>query len=125
MKKIVYILLMIAIVIIMVELFWNRASLDTKLSEGIQSLIEQGEKEIDLTTLTDFEWNVAEEFGPYTTNEAIEESMDIRFKGDNGGIDILDDRILIVFANENNAVRTVVLKRFDVTIRDNKILIIE
>ncbi|WP_052126076.1 hypothetical protein [Ureibacillus massiliensis] len=125
MKKIVYIVLLIAIVIIVAELFWNRASLDTNLSKEIQSLIEQGEKKIDLTKLTDFEWGAAEVFGPYSTNEAIEESMGIRFKGDNGGIDILDDRILIVFANEKNAVKTVVLKHFGVTIRDNKLLVVE
>lgn len=38
-------------------------------------------------------------YDPYTTKEAIEEYMDIKFTGTNGGIDMLDDRFLLVFVD--------------------------
>ncbi|MFE8696406.1 hypothetical protein ACFYKT_08660 [Cytobacillus sp. FJAT-53684] len=127
MKKIVYIILIIAIIILFAELFWNRANQDTSLSKDIHSLIEQGETQIDLKTLTDFKWVSVEAFGPYTSNEMIEDSMDIQFKGDNGGIDVIEDRFLLVFANEKNAVKTVVLSRKygDFRIKEDKLLIVE
>lgn len=62
-------------------------------------------------------------FGPYITNDIIEESMGIQFKGDNGGIEVIENRFLLVFAYENNAVKTIVLSREngDLTIKDNKL----
>ena len=35
--------------------------------------------------------------------------MGIKFKGDNGGIDMLDDRFLLVFVMINMPVKTVVI----------------
>lgn len=127
MKKIGYIILIAAIPVLFVQFFWNHASQDTILGKDIHALLEQGEKQIDLTTLTDFEWVAVEVFGPYTTNEIIEDSMNIQFKGDNGGIDILEDRFLLVFANQKHAVKTVVLfrKYGDFTIKDHKLLVVK
>ncbi len=53
--------------------------------------------------------------------------MNIEFKGDNGGIDLLDDRFLLVFANEKHAVKTVVLSRKHgtYTIKDNRLLVVD
>jgi len=53
--------------------------------------------------------------------------MGIKFKGDNGSIDILDDRFLLVFANDKQTLKTVVLsmKHGTYTIKDNKLLIVE
>lgn len=53
--------------------------------------------------------------------------MGIKFKGDNGEIDNLDDRFLLVFADDKYAVKTVVLSRKygSYSIRDNKFLIVE
>ena len=127
MRKIALILLIITIIILGAVFLWNRASQDTILSKEIHSMLEQGAKQIDLTTMTDFEWDAVEVFGHYTTNEIIEDSMDIRFKGDNGGIDVLEDRFLLVFADGKNAVKTAVLSRKygDFTIKDNKIVIVK
>ncbi|AOV08154.1 hypothetical protein [Sporosarcina ureilytica] len=124
MRKIVLIALMLTIVIISAVFWGNRANQDTILSKEIHSTLAQGAKQIDLTTMTVFEWDAVEVFGPYTTNEIIEDSMDIRFKGDNGGIDVLDDRFLLVFADRENAVKTAVLSRKygDFTIQNNKTL---
>ena len=127
MKKMVYAILSIAAVGLAVTLLGNRASQDTILAKEIDSLLENGETQIDLTGVTDFNWTQVSVFGPYTSEEAIEDSMGIKFKGDNGGIDILDDRFLLVFAYEKYAVKTVVLSRKhgSYSIKDNKFLSVE
>ena len=127
MKKVVYVIFIITAIGLAVALFGNRASQDTVLAKEIDSLLEKGEIQIDLTGVTDFNWTQVNVFGPYTTDKIIEEAMSIKFKGDNGGIEILEDRFLLVFANEKNAIKTVVLSRKHgtYTIKDNKFLNIE
>ena len=127
MKKVVYVIFIITAIGLAVALLGNRASQDTVLAKEIDSLLEKGEIQIDLTGVTDFNWTKVDVFGPYTTNKTIEESMSIKFKGDNGGIDRLEDRFLVVFANEKYAIKTVVLSRKHgtYTIKDNKFLNIE
>lgn len=127
MKKIVYVVFIIAVIGLAVNLLGNRASQDTGLAKEINSLLEKGETQIDLTGVTDFNWTQASVFGPYTSDEVIEDSMGIKFKGDNGGIDMLDDRFLLVFANDKYAVKTVVISRGNGTyiIKDNKYLIVD
>lgn len=127
MKKIIYVVIFIAVIGLAVNLLANRASQDTNLAEKINSLLEKRETQIDLTEVTDFSWTQASVFGPYTSDEEIEEAMGIKFKGDNGGIDMLDDRFLLVFANDKYAVKTVVISRGNGTyiIKDNKYLIVD
>lgn len=127
MKKIIYVILIITVIALAINLFGNRASQDTLLAKEIDSLFETSATQIDLTELTDFNWTQVAVFGPYTSNEVIEDSMGIKFKGDNGEIDSLDDRFLLVFANDKYAVKTVVLSRKygSYSIRDNKFLSVE
>lgn len=127
MKKIVYVILIIAVIGLAFTLLRNRASQDTVLSKEIDSLLENSETQIDLMELTNFNWTQVTVFGPYTSNEVIEDSMGIKFKGDNGGIDILDDRFLLVFADDKYAIKTVVLSREygSYSIVDNKFLSVE
>lgn len=94
MKKVIYVFFIIVGIGLTVHLFGNRASQDTALAKDIDSILEKGETQINLTSITNFKWTQVGLFGPYTTNESIEDSMDIEFKGDNGGIDIRDDRFL-------------------------------
>lgn len=124
MKKIGYTIVVVAILVLVVQFFRNQASQDTILSRDIHALLEEGEKQIDLTALADFEWVAVEVFGPYTTNEMIEDSMNIQFKGDDGGIAVLEDRFLLVFANQKRAIKTAVLSRKygDYIIMENKLL---
>lgn len=126
MKKIIYVIIVIAIVGLAINLLGNRANQDKDLAKEIDSFLEKGVTQIDLTEVAQFPWTQVSLFEPYTTNESIEASMNIQFKGDNGGIDMLDDRFLLVFADEKNAVRTVVLSREHgtYTIKNNKFLII-
>lgn len=127
MKKIIYVILIITVIALAINLLGNRASQDTLLAKEIDSLFETSATQIDLTELTDFNWTQAAVFGPYTSNEVIEDSMGIKFKGDNGEIDSLDDRFLLVFADDKYAVKTVVLSRKygSYSIRDNKFLSVE
>jgi len=123
-KKVVYVILIIVTIGLAVIVLGNRASQDTVLSKEIDSLLENSETQIDLMELTDFNWTQVAVFGPYTSKEVIEDSMGIKFKGDNGGIEILDDRFLLVFADDKFAVKTVVLSRQygSYSIKDNKYL---
>jgi len=128
MKKMVYVILIFAVLGLAVTVLKkNGASQDTLLAKEIGSLLDKGETQIDLSELTDFDWTQVATFGPYTTNEVIEESMEIKFKGNNGGIDILEDRFLLVFTDEKYALKTVVLSRKygNYDIKDNKFLIVE
>lgn len=128
MKKMVYVILIFAVLGFAVTVLKkNGASQHTLLAKEIGSLLENGETQIDLSELTDFDWTQVATFGPYTTNEVIEESMEIKFKGNNGGIDILEDRFLLVFADEKYSLKTVVLSRKygNYDIKDNKFLIVE
>ena len=126
-KKILYVILIIAAIGLGVTLLGNRASQDTVLAKEIDSLLKNSETQIDLMELSDFNWTQVAVFGPYTSNEVIEDSMGVKFKGDNGGIDILEDRFLLVFADDKFAVKTVVLSRQygSYSIKDNKYLSVE
>ena len=128
MKKMVYVILIFAVLgLAATVLKKNGDSQDTLLAKEIGSLLDKGETQIDLSELTDFDWTQVATFGPYTTNEVIEDSMEIKFKGNNGGIDILEDRFLLVFADEKYAIKTVVLSREygNYDIKDNKFLSVE
>lgn len=127
MKKMTFVIVIIATISLSVILLGNRASQDTALAKEIDSLLENGETQINLTEEADFNWTQVGVFGPYTSHEVIENAMGIKFKGDNGGIDILDDRFLLVFANEKHAVKTVVLSRKHgvYSIKDNTFLNVE
>jgi len=92
-------------------LFVNRASEDTVLAQKILEQAKSGSTEIALSTLTDFDWDKASIYGPYTTRDVIEESLDINFKGSINGIDFRDDIYLLVFAKGKHAIKTVELSR--------------
>lgn len=127
MKKMHYVILFIVAIGLAITLLGNRANQDKVVAKEIESLLENRETQIDLIALTDFNWTQVAVFGPYTANEVIEDSMGIKFKGNNGGIDMLDDRFLLVFADDKYAVKTVVLSRKhgSYSIKDNKFLIVE
>lgn len=126
MKKVLFWVILIFVISLSIALWSSRASQDPVLAEKIETLLEQGETEIDLLTLTDFEWTHVSAFGPYTTKADIEDVMDITFKGNSGGIELSDDRFLLVFANETRALKTVVLSRKygSYTIKQNTRLVV-
>ncbi|PIC62926.1 hypothetical protein CSV79_14630 [Sporosarcina sp. P13] len=91
--------------------FMNRATEDLVLGKKIEDLAKSDKTEIPLSPLTDFYWDQAMVYGPYTTKDNIEESLNIQFKGSTHGIESLEDRFLLVFAKGNHAVKTVPLSR--------------
>ena len=100
------------LVFAMLSLFFvNRASEDTVLAMKILEQAESGSTEIALSTLTDFDWEKAAVYGPYTTVDVIEESLNVKFKGSTQGIDYREDIFLLVFAKGNHAIKTVELSR--------------
>ena len=128
MKKNHYIIVICVIILGSLLLFWGSQAGENSISANdIYTLIEQGETQIDLKKLTDLDWTQVDVFGPYTTDEMIEDSMDIQFNFLFGGIDVLEKDFLLVFANEKKPVKKIYLSREygDYTVKDNKILIVE
>jgi len=99
----------------------------TSTEYKIASAVKAGETKIDLKEVTNTEWTNVGIMIPYTSDEAIEEYMDIEFTGNNRGIDMLDDRFLLVFADDKTDVKTVKLSNEELVyhIEDNRYLIIE
>lgn len=77
---------------------------NTELEESIHSILEDKSiTEININALTNFDWNKAFLFAPYTTQEGIEEQLGIDFK-DPSKIDIRDDIYLLVFLHDKREV---------------------
>lgn len=127
MYKIMFTILIITILGLLGTFFWNNIDEDPITAGEIHSLLEQGETQIDLTTLTNLEWTTVDLFGPYTTDEMIEESTGIKFNFLFGGIDVMETNFLLVFADDKKAIKTINLSRKygDYTVKDNKFLIVE
>ena len=99
----------------------------TSTEYKIASAVKAGETKIDLKEVTNTKWTNVGIMIPYTSDKAIEEQMDIEFTGNNRGIDMLDDRFLLVFADDKTDVKTVKLSNEELVyhIEDNRYLIIE
>lgn len=127
MKKYVYSTLVVLLAVTLFIMFSNRAERDMTFEEEIIALMAQGQKEIDLRKLSTDDWTRAALFPPYTTNEVIEETMDIQFSGDNGQIDLLDCCFLLVLATDEEAVKTAMLPmHYGIEeIREHRVLILK
>jgi hypothetical protein len=69
-----------------------------------KDLSRHEEKEIHLNALTDFDWDKAFLFSPYTPQESIDETLGVAFK-DPSGIDYRDDIFLLVFMKDDQVVQ--------------------
>ena len=84
---------------------------NTELEESLHSILEDKSiTEININSLTNFDWNKAFLFAPYTTQEGIEEQLGIDFK-DPSKIDIRDDIYLLVFLNDKREVHYAEINR--------------
>ncbi|WP_155591487.1 hypothetical protein [Lysinibacillus cavernae] len=100
------------IIMTMLILFMgNRATENTLLAKNIMEQANSGSTAVSLNQLTTFDWEKAQVYGPYTTRDVIEKTMDIQFKGSTSGIDVREDIFLLVFAKEGHAIKTAVLYR--------------
>ncbi|WP_320939461.1 hypothetical protein [Lysinibacillus capsici] len=89
----------------------DRASEDTMLAKNIMEEANSGTTVVSLNKLTAFDWEKAQIFGPYTTKDTIEETMDIQFRGSTSGLDVREDIFLLVFAKDGHVIKTAVLYR--------------
>lgn len=125
--KIYYSVPIVIILGVFLLIWGSKADENTLSAHDIYTKIDEGEIEIDLTALADFEWTHVHTFGPYTTDDMIEEATDIEFKFLFGGIDVTESNFLLVFANEKKAVKTLYLSRQygDYFIKENQFLVVE
>jgi major membrane immunogen (membrane-anchored lipoprotein) len=78
---------------------------NTELEESINSVIEdKNNNEININTLTTFDWNEAHLFAPYTTSEGIEEQLGFKYR-DKSNIRWKDDIFLLVFVKDDKAIQ--------------------
>ncbi|PID14527.1 hypothetical protein CSV63_12190 [Sporosarcina sp. P34] len=118
-KKMVWVVFATLFLLICTTFFLHRATEDPLLAKRIDDLASKGVTEISLTSLTDFEWNKAMVYGPYTSKEIIEGSLNSKFKGSTQGIEYRDDIFLLVFAKDHYVVKTVKLSRRGVDFSKN------
>ncbi len=80
---------------------------NTELGESIHStIVDVSNNEISLKSLTDFEWEKAFLFTPYSSEEEIEKYLGVKFN-DSSNIRMRDDLYLLVFMNEEKVVQYV------------------
>lgn len=87
----------------------NKVNLNTKLEQSIQSGEKKEKIKIDLHTLTDFDWDKAYIFEPYTDQETIDKQLGVHFK-DPSNMKMRDDIYLIVFIQDNKVVQYAEIK---------------
>ncbi|SFE92174.1 hypothetical protein SAMN05428981_11066 [Bacillus sp. OV194] len=71
---------------------------------------DKSESEINLKTLTTFEWDKAFLITPYSTQEGIKQQLGTDFI-DSSNISMRDDIYLLVFLNKDNVVQYVEMER--------------
>jgi len=99
----------ILILILLLLVGCNQRNAD--LEDSIYSIIEDKSKgEINVNSLTNFNWDKAFLFTPYSPAEYIEEQLGTTFK-DKSNLDMRDDIYLLVFLNEDEVVQHVEIKR--------------
>ena len=73
-------------------------------------ILNEDQNEVDVNALTDFSWEKAYVFTPYTTSEYITEKWGFNWKNSTG-IDYRDDINLIVFVKDKKEVKYIELSR--------------
>lgn len=83
----------------------------TQVKENIQTIIkDESKNEIDVTAVTDFDWDKAYLFTPYTTREQIEETIDATFWA-NTTIDTNDSIYLLVYMYKDTVTQFIEIPR--------------
>ena len=104
-------LISVIFLILLESFIQNSLQHNTKLEASILSIVKADKVDkIDIHSLTDFTWDKAFIFQPYTDQERINEQLSVRFK-DPSNIDIRDDIYLLVFLNEDKVVQYAEINR--------------
>lgn len=110
-KKIIFTLFPLISIIILVSMIQHKILHNTKLEESIHSIVKEEKKDvIDINSLTEFTWDKAFIFYPYTQQETINEQLGVYFR-DRSNIDRRDDIYLVVFLNDGKVVHYAEIKR--------------
>lgn len=84
---------------------------DTKLEDSIYSImIDKDIEEININSLTDFNWEKAFIFPPYTTQESMNDQLGIDYI-DSSNISSRDDINVIIFLNKGKVTRIAEIAR--------------
>lgn len=84
---------------------------DKELTNKIESIYKKNKKPVDLSEITDFEWDSYFLVGPYTPIEQIEHSSDLDLDNiQNNGITFSDSIILLVFIKNKKSIKICELK---------------
>ncbi|WP_260858201.1 hypothetical protein [Fictibacillus phosphorivorans] len=100
----------------------RRVTHNTDLEKSIRSIVKDKNKvEINIKSLTNFDWDKGYLFPPYTAEESMEKQMGVNFK-DRSNIYSRDDIYLLVFLNNDEVVQYVEINRYqsDFSIGDNQ-----
>lgn len=105
------IVLMFFFLIILASCSQSTGIHNKELEKSISSAMEkEGVEKIDVNSLTDFNWEKAYIFTPYTTQETISEQLGVNYK-DPSNLYYRDDINLIVFLDNNKVVQYVEITR--------------
>lgn len=85
----------------------HHKKLETTLNHSIE---ESKNRTVELITLTNFDWEEAFIFTPYTTEEEMKKKFGFNYK-DKSNLYMRDDLFLLVFMNEGKAIQYVELDR--------------
>lgn len=116
--------LIVFIVSLLLLVGCNQTKHNQKLEKLIQTAIsKENIQEFDLKSLTDFDWNKAFLFPPYTVQETIDEQLGTQFK-DPSNMDKRDDIYLLVFMKGNKVVQYTEVRHesADISIGERKYL---
>ncbi|MUV38357.1 hypothetical protein JNUCC1_02195 [Lentibacillus sp. JNUCC-1] len=102
-------LLLISAMLLLAACDLSNADRNSGVEEAIHARMQSGETDtIQLGHLTDFEWDEAFLFTPYTPEDSIKDEVGIK---DPSGISYRDDIQLLVFAKDEKAVQYVEVSR--------------
>ncbi len=89
-----------------------------ELQESLESIVKDKNIEaFDLNLYTDFEWERAHIFYPYTTDEEINDVLGVDFNEQTGLISSHDGYTLLVFINDNKLAKHVLIPTWDVELQ--------
>lgn len=112
MKKI-RILLFIFFVLALILLIYSQsgAKRSKQVEEEFHTLIkDKNTSAIELASITDFAWDEAYLFGPYTSEGSMSVAMGVKFR-DKSDLDYRDDIYLLVFKYDGKATKYAEIKR--------------
>jgi len=85
--------------------------LEAEFVESLRNVVEERGKvsQFDLARLTPFDWDIAHVFGPYTSEEVVDEALGSRTYS--RGIEMHDSFNLLAFTRDGRVVLTVTVPR--------------